>query len=210
MCAQSWGQAARPTSGGLTKFCACYALHCKETGAPPNEAQGTSLLALPQVPGGQQESAAVRVPKGSKWSSFSGPQKGPAERGHVKKRQKSSKSVKNIFDTFRHFSRRAKNVKNRQKVSNMFSTLFDNFRAAPVFRPLWGALNHGQILAVWILAAKLPNSDLNFAVDCWVDVCLLFFSKERRPQNRNPLKNIPANSPGNLFRNFPSDFCSSL
>ena len=51
-------------------------------------------------------------------------QKGPAERGHVKKRQKSSKSVKNIFDTFRHFSRRAKNVKNRQKVSKSFSTIF--------------------------------------------------------------------------------------
>ena len=38
-------------------------------------------------------------------SKISGPQKGPAERGHVKKRQKSSKSVKNIFDTFQHFSR---------------------------------------------------------------------------------------------------------
>ena len=69
---------------------------------------------------------------------ISGPQQGPAERGHVKKRQKSSKGVKNIFDTFRHFSRRAKCVKNRQKMSNIFSTLFDNFRAAPVFRPLLG------------------------------------------------------------------------
>ena len=56
------------------------------------------------------------------FDSFSGPQKGPTERGHVKnrqkyfrhfstcfaqgkKRQKSSKSVKNIFDTFRQFSR---------------------------------------------------------------------------------------------------------
>ena len=28
--------------------------------------------------------------------------------------------------------------------------------------------SQGQILAVWILAAKLPNSDLNFAVDFWV------------------------------------------
>ena len=53
-----------------------------------------------------------------------------------KKRQKSSKSVKKFFDTFRQFSRRAKNVKNRQKVSKSFSTLFDNFRAAPFFRPL--------------------------------------------------------------------------
>ena len=67
---------------------------------------------------------------------ISGLQKGPAERGHVKKRQKSSKTVKKFFDTFRPFSRRAKNVKNRQKVSKSFSTLFDNFRAAPFFRPL--------------------------------------------------------------------------
>ena len=71
-----------------------------------------------------------------KLSRISGLQKGPVERGHVKKRQKSSKSVKKFFDTFRHFSRRAKNVKNRQKVSKHFSTLFDNLRAAPFFRPL--------------------------------------------------------------------------
>ena len=51
-------------------------------------------------------------------------------------RQKTSKSVKKFFDTFRQFSRRAKNVKNRRKVSKSFSTLFDNFRAAPFFRPL--------------------------------------------------------------------------
>ena len=70
----------------------------------------------------------------------SGPQKGPAERGHVKKRLKSSKSVKNILVTFRDFSNRAKSVKNRQKVSKILSTLFDNFRAAPVFRPLWGGV----------------------------------------------------------------------
>ena len=67
--------------------------------------------------------------------SISGLQKGPAERGHVKKRQKSSKSVKKFFDTFRQLSRRSKNVKNRHKVSKSFSTLFDNFRAAPFFRP---------------------------------------------------------------------------
>ena len=66
----------------------------------------------------------------------SGLQKGPVERGHVKKRQKSSKRVKKFFDTFRHFSRRAKNVKNRQKVSKSFSTLFDTFRAAPFSGPL--------------------------------------------------------------------------
>ena len=55
-----------------------------------------------------------------------------------KKRQKSSESVKMFFDTFRQFSRRAKNVKNRQKASKSFWTLFDNFRAAPYFRPLLG------------------------------------------------------------------------
>ena len=60
--------------------------------------------------------------------------KGASGRGHVKKRQKSSKSVKNIFDTFRHFSRRAKTSK---IVKNIFDT-FWQFRAAPFLRPLLG------------------------------------------------------------------------
>ena len=69
----------------------------------------------------------------------SGLQKGPAERGHVKK---TSKIVRNCQKVFRHFStifaqgkKTSKIVKKRQKV---FSTLFDNFRAAPFFRPLLG------------------------------------------------------------------------
>ena len=45
----------------------------------------------------------------------SGLQKEPAERGHVKNRQKSSKSVKTNCDIFRQSSRRAKNDRNRQK-----------------------------------------------------------------------------------------------
>ena len=72
---------------------------------------------------------------------------GPVERGHVKKRQKSSKSVKKFFDTFRQFSRRAKNIKNRQKVSKHFSTLFDTFRAAPFSRPLLGGSELANSLA---------------------------------------------------------------
>ena len=39
----------------------------------------------------------------------------------------------------------------------------------------------GRILAVWILAAKLPNSDLNFAVD-FVFYFSSFFSKEKGPK----------------------------
>ena len=55
-------------------------------------------------------------------SKFSGLQKGPAERGHVKKRQKSSKSVKKfstLFDNFRA----------GQKTSKIFNflTIFDVF-----------------------------------------------------------------------------------
>ena len=68
----------------------------------------------------------------------SGLQKGLAERGHVKNRQKVSK-------VFRQFSRTAKHVKNRQKASKSFSTLFDNFRAAPSFRPLLGGSDSGQL-----------------------------------------------------------------
>ena len=37
--------------------------------------------------------------------------------------------------------------------------------------------NQSQILAVWILAVKLPNSDLNFAVDVCVVLFLLFFQE---------------------------------
>ena len=64
--------------------------------------------------------------------------KGAGGKGPRQKTSNIVKSVKKFFDTFRQFSRRAKNVKNRQKVSKIFSTLFDNFRAAPVFRPLLG------------------------------------------------------------------------
>ena len=35
---------------------------------------------------------------------------------------------------------------------------------------------------MWILATKLPNSDLNFAVDFWVDFFLLFFQGEWPPK----------------------------
>ena len=62
-------------------------------------------------------------------SIASGPQKGPAERGHVKKRQKYFST---LFDIFRAGQKSSKSVKNN------FSTLFDNFRAAPVFRSLLG------------------------------------------------------------------------
>ena len=61
----------------------------------------------------------------------SGLQKGPAERGHVKKPQKSSKSVKKFFDTFRAGQKTSKIVKKCQKVFRHFSTLF-----APFFQPL--------------------------------------------------------------------------
>ena len=72
---------------------------------------------------------------------FSGLQKGPADRGHVKKSRKVSKI---FFDAFRHSPRRAKN---RQRVSKIFLlTLFvDNFRAAPIFRPPLRGLNFANL-----------------------------------------------------------------
>ena len=83
-------------------------------------------------------------------TKFSGPQKGPAERGHVKKRQKSSKSVKNIFDTFRHFSRREKTstiVKKCQTYFRHFSTIFAFHRFSG---PFWGPLTNVQSMRVKI------------------------------------------------------------
>ena len=57
---------------------------------------------------------------------------------------------------------------------------------------------------MWILAAKLPNSDLNFALDFWVDFLLLFSYKEKGP--KNPPKNPPQNSPGNSVGKIPLRF----
>ena len=48
-----------------------------------------------------------------------------------------------------------------------------------------GTIVKGQILAVWILAAKLLCSDLNFAVDFGVEFFLLFF-QGKRPQSNPP------------------------
>ena len=66
----------------------------------------------------------------------------------------------------------------------------------------------GQIPAVWILAAKLPNSDLNFAVDFLVDFFLLFFPRKKAPKNppKNPPQNPPHNSLGTLFGKIPLGF----
>ena len=72
-------------------------------------------------------------------------------------------------------------------------------------------IRQGRTLAVWILAAKLPNSDLNFAVDFFVDFFLLFFP--RRKARKNPPKNPPQNSPRTLFGKIPLGFlhcCRSL
>ena len=76
-------------------------------------------------------------PGNSEFALISGLQEGPAERGHVKKRQKSSKSVKMFFDTFRQFSRRAKkNVKNRRKVSTSFRHFSTKFSRGTFFLAL--------------------------------------------------------------------------
>ena len=76
---------------------------------------------------------------------MSGLQKGPAERGHV---EKVSKSVKKFFDTFRQFSRTAKN---RQKSSKSVEKFFDTFRqfsrGAKFFPPFLGASDLLQFLA---------------------------------------------------------------
>ena len=61
-------------------------------------------------------------------------------------------------------------AQSRKKSDNRFPTL-----------PKQSQRSQGQILAVWILAAKLPNSDLNFAVDFWVDFPV--FSEENGPKN---------------------------
>ena len=79
----------------------------------------------------------VRLPYNSKAFEVSGPQKGPAERGHVKKRQKSSKSVKKIFAIFRAGQKTSKIVKKCQKYFRHFLTIFARHQFSG---PFWGPL----------------------------------------------------------------------
>ena len=71
----------------------------------------------------------------------------------------------------------------------------------------------GQIIAVWILAAKLPNSDLNFAVDFWVDFSTCCFPREKAQKIHQKISckfhlgPCPENSP-RIYA--PSDLCRSL
>ena len=79
-----------------------------------------------------QAISSVRSPQSCQRTAKGASGKGP--------RQKSSKSVKNVFDTCRQFSRRAKKL---QKSSKSVENVFDTFRAAPVFRPLLGGSDLG-------------------------------------------------------------------
>ena len=65
---------------------------------------------------------------------LSGLQKGPAERGHVKNRQKVSKSFSTLFDIFRAGQKTSKIVKKNK----MFFDTFRQFSRGTFFRPLLG------------------------------------------------------------------------
>ena len=115
------------------------------------------------------------------WKNVSGLQKGPVERGHIKKRQKVSKSFSTLFDNFRAGQKTSKIVKKCQKVFRHFPTNFARHHFS----------GQGRILAAWILAAKLPNSDLNFAVDFLVDFFLLFYPRKKareKSTEKSPVK----------------------
>ena len=60
-------------------------------------------------------------------------------------------------------------------------------------------LGQGRILVVWILAPKLPNSDLKIAVDFWGGFCSSYSfprKKARKIPPKNPRQNSPRNSVG--------------
>ena len=65
---------------------------------------------------------------------------------------------------------------------------------------------------VWVLAAKLPNSGVNFAVDFWVDFILLFFPKEnfKKAPKIHKKKSPEKIHPGLCSEKFASDVCRSL
>ena len=76
----------------------------------------------------------------AKFLYVSGLQKGPAERGHVKKRQKPAKSVKKfstLFDNLCAGQKTSKIVKKRQNVFRHFSTILRGTNFPAPFGGLW-------------------------------------------------------------------------
>ena len=67
-----------------------------------------------------------------------------------------------------------------------------NFRYAILFK----IITQGRILAVWILAPKLPNSDLKIGVDFWGGFFPPVFSKKKAR------KNTPKESPVKFTQDF--------
>ena len=66
-------------------------------------------------------------------TEISGLQKGPAERGHVKNRQKVPKSFSTLFDNFF-----AQGKKTSKIAKNMFDTFRQFSRGTNIFRPFLG------------------------------------------------------------------------
>ena len=96
---------------------------------------------------------------------LSGLQKGPAERGHVKKRQKVSKSFSTLFDNFRAGQKTSKIVKKCQKVFRHFSTIFARHHFSG---PFWGALKFIHVLLEFL--QHLPNGRERFLCELIVDM----------------------------------------
>ena len=99
---------------------------------------------------GQIGTNQLKVVKiGLRWSKISGPQKGPAERGHV---QKTSKIVEKCQKHFHHFSTifaQGKKSQKSSKVSKIFSTIYARHQFSG---PFWGALIKLDKIGVLALA----------------------------------------------------------
>ena len=88
---------------------------------------------------------------------LSGLQKGPEERGHVKKCQKVSR---HFSTTFAQGKKRQKSSKRRQKVFRHFSTFFARHHFSG---PFWGALIFGRLqISITGTLLKLSHRQKNF------------------------------------------------
>ena len=65
------------------------------------------------------------------------------------------------------------------------------------------ANSQGQILTEWTLAAKLPNSDLNFAVDFWVHFFPRVFSPRKKARIKSTKKSPAKFTQGFVRKNSP-------
>ena len=94
-----------------------------------------------------------------------------ADRKRGQREGATSKNIKNIFDTFRHFSCRAKIVKRCQSIFRHFSTIFARHHSPTPSGGLWETLNFPEFSGISLERAfGIPEPSFKMKLTCWASM----------------------------------------